>query len=327
MFHPARDMVLGWVRHGKLPKTALVPALKTAGVFPSLKDWHRFLYHLCLWLGLALCLAGVIFFFAHNWNHLSRFEKFALAQGILGAGLLGALAFKTDSRPWQASLAIVIIGTGALLALIGQTYQTGADPWQLFFRWALLALPVALVGRFQPLWVIWAVVYNVFLLTWTNAQNIEEPLYAILLTANIGPLVLWEAARRFLKGDWMQPRWAVRVLIFYILVIATISGLLGIFDSPGRGASQWGLAWGLGPALVTLGVMGAGYRFILRDVFALAMTALSAIIIGVSALNEYILDALPDALQFLAIAGIVIGLSALAAMWLMREIGDGADHD
>jgi len=27
---------------------------------------------------------------------------------------------------------------GVLLALVGQTYQTGADTWQLFFYWAIL---------------------------------------------------------------------------------------------------------------------------------------------------------------------------------------------
>ncbi|MCL1477646.1 MAG: DUF2157 domain-containing protein [Marinobacter sp.] len=52
---------------------------------------------------------------------------------------------------------------GGLLALFGQTYQTGADPWQLFFVWMLLLTPFALIGRFAPLWVLWAVLVNLAL--------------------------------------------------------------------------------------------------------------------------------------------------------------------
>jgi uncharacterized membrane protein len=39
------------------------------------------------------------------------------------------------------------LGLGVLLALFGQTYQTGVDPWETFFNWALLMLPWTLPAR------------------------------------------------------------------------------------------------------------------------------------------------------------------------------------
>ena len=47
---------------------------------------------------------------------------------------------------------------GGLCASIGQTYQTGADPWQLFALWAALTLPLCLGLRHDVLWTAWTVV-------------------------------------------------------------------------------------------------------------------------------------------------------------------------
>ena len=59
---------------------------------------------------------------------------------------------------------------GGLLALIGQTYQTGADPWQLFALWALLALPWCLGARSDMLWAPWALVAMTACVLWADAH-------------------------------------------------------------------------------------------------------------------------------------------------------------
>ena len=41
----------------------------------------------------------------------------------------------------KAALLAAALLTGGLLALIGQTYQTGADTFELFATWAALILP------------------------------------------------------------------------------------------------------------------------------------------------------------------------------------------
>ncbi len=54
-----------------------------------------------------------------------------------------------ECTPGKAALLLATLLLGVFLALFGQTYQTGADPWQLFANWALLILPweVAPVGE------------------------------------------------------------------------------------------------------------------------------------------------------------------------------------
>ena len=56
---------------------------------------------------------------------------------------------------------LAVLFTGALLALFGQTYQTGADLHELFFTWAALALPFALAAVSGAVWALWWCVLNV----------------------------------------------------------------------------------------------------------------------------------------------------------------------
>lgn len=106
-----------------------------------------------LLIGLALVMAV-----ASQWGDWSRATRFVLLQALLLG--LGATAVATGRRPAvQAALGLLAcLGQGGLMAFFGQTYQTGADPWQLFALWALLSLPLALALRHEALWVLWSLV-------------------------------------------------------------------------------------------------------------------------------------------------------------------------
>jgi uncharacterized membrane protein len=69
----------------------------------------------------------------------------------------------THTPAGEAALIAACLATGALLALFGQTYQTGADPWSLFFVWAALILPWMLAAARPAGWLLWLVVANVAL--------------------------------------------------------------------------------------------------------------------------------------------------------------------
>ncbi|MEG0885322.1 MAG: DUF2157 domain-containing protein, partial [Janthinobacterium sp.] len=92
-------------------------------------------------LGAALLGMGLIFWVAANWEDLGRMGRFALLQGVLAAACVGAFAVPKARVPL---LLVAVLAIGGLFAYFGQTYQTGADPWQLFALWAVLALPLCL---------------------------------------------------------------------------------------------------------------------------------------------------------------------------------------
>lgn len=61
----------------------------------------------------------------------------------------------------KAALLAASLLVGALLALAGQIYQTGADTWELFAVWALMVFPWVAASRFSALWLFWLGLLNV----------------------------------------------------------------------------------------------------------------------------------------------------------------------
>lgn len=120
---------------------------------------------------LALCAAlllgaGLIFWIAANWQEQTRQFKYHLLQAAVLAPALAALWPKTRTP----ALLLATLALGGLLAFVGQTYQTGADPWQLFAAWAALSLPWALLGRDDWLWSLWLLVAATALGLWSGMR-------------------------------------------------------------------------------------------------------------------------------------------------------------
>lgn len=111
---------------------------------------------------------GVVMWVAANWPDWGRTTKFALLQGLVASSLLGAWTLP-HARPALGLLAW--LGQGALFAYFGQTYQTGADPWQLFALWAALALPLALAVRHDAVWAPWTLTATLTVVLWVQAHS------------------------------------------------------------------------------------------------------------------------------------------------------------
>src|SRR5262249_49810957 len=118
----------------------------------------------------------------------------------------------------KAALVAAALLVGALLALVGQAYQTSADTYELFTAWALAILPWVLVGRLAALWLFWVGLVNLAAilyfhvfggLLWSVFGTVE--LLGWLFGLNTAALTLWEMlARRGIA--WLNERWALRVL-------------------------------------------------------------------------------------------------------------------
>ena len=149
-----------------------------------------------MWLGTIALAAAVIFFFAFNWDELGRFAKFGLVEAAILAGLLACWRVDLDGTPGKAVLILLSLLTGALLALSGQVYQTGADTFELFAWWAVLILPWVLVSRFSPLWLVWLGLLNLAAFFYFQIAWDFEAMFWALFGLNTLALVLWEAAHR-----------------------------------------------------------------------------------------------------------------------------------
>ena len=308
-----RETIIDWARQGCLRPENLRRALMLEGVLPSAADWRQFLDRLLLWLGTMGVASGVIFFLAYNWERLGRFAKIGLVEVLIVAALAFVARLGLNRVAGKAALLASALLVGALLALIGQTYQTGADTFELFAVWAIAILPWVVVGRFPALWLGWLGLVNLALTlyfqTFPGLFGVlfnPERLLWVLLGVNTVALAVWEGTAAA-GVAWLRERWAARLLATAAGTLATVLAMYALFDE----GSDWGLlAW-----LVWLALAYAVYRLFLRDLYVLAGGVLSLIVVLTTFLGKHWID---NAGGILLLGLLVIALSAAGGWWLRR---------
>ncbi|CAN5366360.1 DUF2157 domain-containing protein [soil metagenome] len=311
----SRHEILAWMEQGRLPVEALPAAFRLAGLSPDREDWRNFIDRLMLWLGVVFCAAAVVFFFAYNWADMGKYAKFGLVEIMIIAGVALAWKLGPDRVAGHAALLFSSMLVGALLALVGQTYQTGADTYELFAVWALAIFPWVMLSRFASLWLFWIGLLNLAVLlyfqtfgVWFGVLFNTEAATWILFTLNTVALCTWEFCAH--RGvDWLDRRWALRMLALASGSLITVLMVWNLVESGGnRYASLL-----IYPAWITAAWLV--YRYRIRDVFVLAGGVLSVIVVITAFLAKTMLRH-ESAGAFLFIGLVVIGLSAVGGMWL-----------
>nr|WP_082080194.1 DUF2157 domain-containing protein [Cupriavidus basilensis] len=292
---------------------------------PDAAAWRHWLDRALLALGAALLCAGVIVFFAFNWQDLHKFARFGLLAGALS--LLAAFAWLRPGGDMAARAALcgAQVVAGVLLAVIGQVYQSGADAWQLFALWALLAAPWALAARAAPHWWLVLVLANVALLRYCSVRlgvgGMFDLLFGaagergttlFLLAAALAQLALWFALRAALPALGFRGLAGARMLAALACAYAGWLGIGSLLDSR-FDAAMFGLA------LLALGALLAWFRLRAFDVVALSLASFALIVMVVTAAARVLLDGSHAGFgAFLLLGLLTIGLSATAAAWLLR---------
>ncbi len=220
-------------------------------------------------LAAALGGLGIVFWIAANWHTLGRFGRFALLEAFIVVMCAGAL-WRPNARAPLGLLAILAIG--GLFAYFGQTYQTGADPWQLFAVWAALALPLCIAARSDVLWAPWALIAITGVSLWVHAHTGHswrvqaDDLVAHLagwLSALVVVGVLSAPCRRFTGAGV----WALRTALALAIVMITTTAIVALLGG------QAMLHYGLG-LLVLAGAAVMLARADSFDIFGLSAVAL-----------------------------------------------------
>lgn len=311
-----RQQIFDWAASGAIPADKLAQALALTQSTPNTATGLTFLSRVVLAFAVALLCSGVIFFFAYNWDALSRYHKFAIAQGALLLSLLPLLRFHLQHAVAQAAVFAASLLVGTLLALIGQTYQSGADTYQLFALWALLITPWVLIARMPALWLLLLILLNVALALLLS-DFIQQPWLAGV--NNIGLLLF--ALNAAAAGAWLfitrhRPasgllNWAGRSINLYSLLLITLMALEQILGWQGYDLTLvvWMLFAGLWLYL---------YRVRHIDLVMLSALIMASIVLIVSALAQVADLYLGEETLLLSLAISVMGLSSAGSAWLKR---------
>jgi uncharacterized membrane protein len=229
--------MLGWSgeKHA-LSREAIDASLELSGLRPGIAEWRAFAVRSMQTAGILSLAAGVIFLVAYNWHALGVYGRFAMLELPLLLALAFAWLKGTDRLSGRLSLLLSVILTGALLALFGQTYQTGADVYELFLTWALLAAPWAIACRWEPCWALWLVVINVAAALYAERGHAFFGLlsprqgltpWTIPFFLNIAAFVAVETLSRRKKWGFCE-RWLGRCLLAAAMAFGTFIMILRI---------------------------------------------------------------------------------------------------
>jgi uncharacterized membrane protein len=313
--------------HYRLEGARLEELLDAAQARPSRHETLQFILRLLRLAGVLSLAAGVVFFIAANWDEFGVFGRFILVEAALLATVGLALYKPPPLALGKYVLLLAFILTGVLLALFGQTYQTGADTYELFLGWTVLGLLFVLAGRWGVLWGAWLLVLNVALWLYCGWRPETGWLWAIFggwqsphllalggMTVNLAAYALIRYAQRTAYAA-AAPQWLARFALGGAIAFATWSGCFAIVESsPDLQASSRALALFIVAAVyIALVVHHMQER---TDVFPLALIAGSTIAILTFALARALSFA--DASAFFLIALWLIGSSTFSGRVLMR---------
>lgn len=253
-------------------------------------------------LGAFLGGSGIIFWIAANWGSFGRAGRFALLQVFFLVSCLGA----TRLPQARAALATVSFMTmGGLFAYFGQTYQTGADPWQLFATWSLLSLPLCFAVKSDALWTAWCWVTMTGISLWATAFSgdkwyVHSANAQIYLAGWSLALVVCGLLSPLASSATGAGKWSLRSAIMLTTGMIALTGLADLLERPGM---MYSLA---------LTLVAAAAYFLTRpklfDVFSLSGVGLLLDVLVIGLLARLLL-------KRAEIAGLlVLGLSAAAIL-------------
>jgi Predicted membrane protein len=266
-----RDDLHLLTQHSNL-STTIVEEVLTRDVYAKRSDWQKFLQIMTLTLGVGFTVTGIIFFFAYNWQDLHKFVKLGIISTLLIASIVITLI--PSIKDWIKH--IVITGAsmlvGALFAVFGQIYQTGANAYDFFLVWSLFITIWVFVSNFPPLTLLYVALLNTTIILY-EAQVASgwttENLFFVLCLLNS---IVFAGLHLFKHVN--QPLWFVQILALSIVIYATIGTCIGInnFDSSPSSI----LIFILTSILYTAGIY---YSLKIKKVQYLAMIGCSILII------------------------------------------------
>ncbi|GIU07752.1 MULTISPECIES: DUF2157 domain-containing protein [unclassified Shewanella] len=341
-----KTAVWHWFKQEKITQESLPAALTCVSEggenHPTAIQWRALSDLLLSWLAALLLGSGLVFFVAANWQTMSQFARFALVEAAIIFTLLTYVfirwrefnngeQFGFGYTSANAVLLLLAIMIGSLLALVGQTYQTGADPWQLFALWALFTLPLALIAGSELLWLLLALLLNLATVLYYQTfpgflgrlflfDHALEALFMLNLLLHASSLVL---SGKLSLPLGLSPglssnnhqRFAAPLLqqltILIVVISATLLAIEEIFDWH-SGVWLW-----IYSAFIAVGYWL--YNLKLKQIFVLAIGGFSLVAVFNSLLTRAVLEGTEPIGLLLLLGLCIIASTSMLTLWLRQR--------
>ncbi|MCU7617991.1 DUF2157 domain-containing protein [Chryseobacterium sp. PBS4-4] len=218
-------------RHSNIDEKGISQIL-TENIYNTRETWHKFLRLFFITLGVGFTVSGIIFFFAYNWADLNKFAKIGLTELLIIATTSVVLFAKISKSTKNIILTGSAVLVGALFAVYGQIYQTGANAYDFFLGWTIFIALWVIVSDFAPLWLIFLLLINTTFILYTQqvAKDWSEVfvctfLFLMNAAALITAIIISES-----KQNIHAPRWFLNIVSLAAIGFATMGIVIGITD-------------------------------------------------------------------------------------------------
>lgn len=291
-------------------KSSSVGKTLETDVYNNASNWKKFLRILLITFAIGFTTAGIVFFFAFNWNGLHRFIKLGLVESILLAVIILALLIKNSLVKNILFLAASLL-VGALFAVFGQVYQTSATAFDFFLGWTSFVTIWVLVANFSFLWALFLYLANVTILLYFENYlfkvNQSDMLIALILFNSSWLLIFLLLSKKY--EYFKIPNWLINIVFIAIETFATtgvVAGILEKFD-------QSALVLMILASIIS--VVGLIYAFTKKNLAFLAIVPFTYIITIATLLSKF----LKEEWVFL-IAGLFVTISVGYLIKYLLEI-------
>lgn len=97
--------------------------LPRQALYANKRQWNQFLSIFLLAAGIGFTVAGIIFFFAYNWDELPKFAKLGMVEVLLATSVLLAVFTRWSTLVKQVLLTGATFLTGTLLPYSGKSIR------------------------------------------------------------------------------------------------------------------------------------------------------------------------------------------------------------
>lgn len=275
-------------------------------------NWEKYLMLLFLLFGVGFFSSGVVTWVAANWDYFSKFQKLYAVQFWLSVSIFAALFFYfRESKKLAAGKIKVVTAVfffisavfiGALFALIGQIYQTGANAWQLFALWSVLQIPFFLIlPNIGSALLLGATLNTTHLLYF---PFIDDYIFATSVILNFAFVIL---AELYIKKS-REEIWRIIVKVATIAVSFGLSGMALMSDAQ----AFW--------ACVISGVLL--FRYKMRDDMFLIIVYFVALVVNVDIFLIRIADGNESSLfiaAMLTLGAVVFGATQIKRRFFVHN--------
>ena len=206
-------------------------------VYNDANAWKKFLRILLITFSIGFTTAGIVFFFAFNWNSLHHFVKLGLVEFVLISVIVLSVFIKNTLVKNILLLAASLL-VGALFAVFGQAYQTSATAFDFFLGWTSFILIWVLVANFSFLWGLFLYLVNVLVVMYFEfvlySYNQFHLLISLMILNGCWLLLFLTLSKKYEYFKLSQ--WLINLVFIAIVSISTFGALFGILEKYDRAA-------------------------------------------------------------------------------------------